>query len=136
MPRLVEREDDIEILAKYFFNKFSNETTARIKGFSQEALCRLQRHAWPGNVRELINRIRRALVMCESRLISPADLGLEQRNSSRHLLTLAESRAQAEKEAILHCLRQTKGNISKAAVQLGVSRPTLYRLMEKYNVSI
>ena len=136
MPRLVEREGDIEILAKYFFNKFSNETSVRIKGFSQEALCCLQRHSWPGNIRELINRIRRALVMCETRLISAADLGLEQRNSSRYILTLAESRAQAEKEAILHCLRQTKGNISKAAVQLSVSRPTLYRLMEKYNISI
>ncbi|KFI22402.1 sigma-54 dependent transcriptional regulator [Nitrosococcus oceani] len=135
MPSLAERENDIEVLAKYFFDKFSDQTTARIKGFSQEALRRLHHHAWPGNVRELINRIRRAIVMAEGRLITPVDLGLERRLSSRRVITLAEARAHAEKEAILRSLRQAKGNVSQTATQLGVSRPTLYRLMEKYGIS-
>lgn len=138
MPSLAERENDIEVLAKYFFEKFSDQTTMRIKGFSQEALRRLHRHAWPGNVRELINRIRCAMVMSENRLITPADLDLEQRLSSRRgrVVTLAEARARAEKETILRALRQANGNISQTAIQLGVSRPTLYRLMEKYDISI
>ncbi|QBQ55671.1 sigma-54 dependent transcriptional regulator [Nitrosococcus wardiae] len=136
MPSLAERENDIEILAKYFFEKFSDQTTMRIKGFSQEALRRLHRHAWPGNVRELINRIRRAMVMCEGRLITPIDLGLERRLSNRRIMTLAEARARAEKETILRTLRQAKGNVSQTAIQLGISRPTLYRLMEKYKISI
>lgn len=136
MPSLAERENDIEVLARYFFKKFSDQTTTRIKGFSQEALRRLHRHAWPGNVRELINRIRRAMVMCEGRLITPVDLGLERRLSNRRIMTLAEARAIAEKETILRTLRQAKGNVSQAAIQLGISRPTLYRLMEKYKISI
>ncbi len=136
MPSLVERDGDLEILAQYFFNKFSAQTATRIKGFSQEALRSLHRHVWPGNVRELINRIRRALVMCEGRLITPADLGLERRTSNRRAITLVETRAQAERDAILRSLRQAKGNISQAAVQLDISRPTLYRLMKKYQISI
>ena len=88
-------------------------------------------HDWPGNVRELINRIRRAMVMCENRLITPADLGLERRTSGRYMLTLDEVRSTAERAAIQTALRRTHKNVSKAAQELGVSRVTLYRLMEK-----
>jgi DNA-binding NtrC family response regulator len=88
-------------------------------------------HDWPGNVRELINRIQRAMIMCDNHLIAPADLGLERRTSGRHMLTLDEARSTAERAAIQIALQRTHKNVSRAAKELGVSRVTLYRLMEK-----
>lgn len=131
VPALREREGDIELLAQFFFNKFSPEKRQKVQGFSQHALHLMNDHDWPGNVREMINRIRRAMVMCESRLITPTDLGLERRISKRYQLTLEEARTAAEKEAILSALQRARNNVSHAAQELGVSRMTLYRLMEK-----
>lgn len=90
---------------------------------------------WPGNVRELINRVRRAMVMCDNSLISPSDLGLEQRNNSRWVLTLGEARDRAETDTIRAALAQNQGSVLLASKQLGVSRVTLYRLMEKHALS-
>lgn len=131
VPPLRERQGDIEVLAHFFFNKFAAEKRPNIQGFSQYTLHLMNSHDWPGNVREMINRIRRALVMCEGRLITPADLGLERRISKRLLQTLEEARLAAEKEAIRNALRRARDNVSRAAKELGVSRVTLYRLMEK-----
>lgn len=131
MPALRDRQGDIELLARLFFNKFSAEKHRNIRGFTQEAIRIMSDHDWPGNVRELINRIRRAMVMCEHRLITPADLGLERRTSGRYMLTLDKVRSTAERAAIQTALRRTHKNVSKAAQELGVSRVTLYRLMEK-----
>lgn len=131
MPALRDRQGDVELLARFFFKKFAAEKRRNVRGFTREAIRIMSDHDWPGNVRELINRIRRAMVMCENRLISPADLGLERRAFGRHLLTLDEARSTAEREAIQTALRRTHRNVSKAAQELGVSRVTLYRLMEK-----
>lgn len=131
MPALRDRQEDIELLARFFFKKFAAEKNGNVRGFTQEATRIMSEHDWPGNVRELINRIRRAMVMCENRLITPADLGLERRAFGRHMLTLDEVRSTAEREAIQTALRRTHKNVSKAAQELGVSRVTLYRLMEK-----
>lgn len=131
MPALRDRQEDIELLARYFFRQFASERPQNIQGFTQEAMQTMSDHDWPGNVRELVNRIRRAMVMCENPLITPADLGLERRTFGRNMLTLDEIRSTAERAAIQTALRHTHKNISRAAQELGISRVTLYRLMEK-----
>ncbi len=131
MPALRDRQGDVELLARFFFKKFTAEKRRNVQGFTREALRIMSDHDWPGNVRELINRIRRAMVMCENRLITPADLGLEHPASGRLIITLDEARLTAEREVIQTALRRTHKNVSKAAQELGVSRVTLYRLMEK-----
>lgn len=135
VPTLRDRAEDIELLARFFFEKFSKEKNHNVKGFRREALQTMSEYSWPGNVRELINRVRRAMVMCENRLITSADLGLERRASHRRLTTLDEARTKAEKEVIQSSLRFNRNNVSQAARQLGVSRVTLYRLMEKFQIS-
>ncbi|KAA0010674.1 sigma-54-dependent Fis family transcriptional regulator [Billgrantia pellis] len=134
IPPLRERQEDIEILARFFFDKFIEEKSMNVRGFSQEALVLMRQYHWPGNIRELTNRVRRAMVMCDQRLIKPADLGLERRTAKRHAMTLEEARNCAEKEALLSALNRNKHKVKKAADELGVSRVTLYRLMEKHNL--
>lgn len=137
-PPLRERHEDIELLARFFFGRFQSEGTKTVRGFSQNALLALQRHNWPGNVRELINRIRRAIVMCEKRMISPADLGLPMpsENPSEYPgQSLKSARESAEKKAVQQAIAQAAGNITRAAKQLQVSRITLYRLLDKYRLN-
>ncbi len=136
IPPLREREGDVEILARFFFDKFTRAEASTARGFSRQALEALKGHSWPGNVRELINRVRRATVMCEQRLISPSDLGLERRQSTRSTLTLQKARALGEKQAISQALWRSTHNVTQAARELGVSRMTLYRLMEKYHLAM
>ncbi len=133
-PSLAERADDIELLARAFFNQFAHEKSGQVRGFSEGALRAMVQYHWPGNVRELMNRIRRALVMCDGRLITREDLGLERRRNPRAFLTLEAARAQAEQSAIKAGLRHAKGNVSEAARLLGISRGTLYRLMNEYHM--
>jgi DNA-binding NtrC family response regulator len=136
MPALRERGEDVVLLARYFFRQFSRERAAAVQGFSEAALRALLQYTWPGNIRELINRVRRALVLCESRLISAADLGLQGRNpvwETAASMTLDQAREKAEKEAIRAALCRSRNNISQAAAELGISRMTLYRMLEKYH---
>lgn len=139
VPLLRERGEDIELLARFLLQKFSSEARGTVKGFSREALRCINLHPWPGNVRELINRVRRASVMCENHLISPEDLGLERRSEHRanggSFLTLGQVMGQAKKEAIQAALKRNRKNVSQAARDLGISRVTLYRLMDKTQVS-
>lgn len=132
MPALRTRQGDVAVLADYFFNRFAKDRAAGVRGFSREAYLAMNAHAWPGNVRELINRVRRAMVMCERRWIMPADLGLHDDRVAP--LTLAEARERAEQAAVEAALQANRYNVSKAAAQLGVSRVTLYRLMNKYGL--
>jgi len=135
VPALREHPDDIEILARFFFERFSSEKASCLKGFSREALTVMQRYHWPGNVRELINRVRRAMVMCENRLIQPEDLGIERRGLHRHQMTLEEVREEAERDALLAALGRNKYRVNAAAKELGVSRVTIYRLLDKHGIS-
>jgi len=136
IPPLREREGDVEILARFFFDKFARAERSTAKGFSRQALDTLHAHSWPGNVRELINRVRRATVMCDARLVAPADLGLERRESSRRrVMTLEQWRAHAERDAISNALRRNRKNVTQAAHELGVSRMTLYRLMDRLHLA-
>ncbi|WP_304526472.1 sigma-54-dependent Fis family transcriptional regulator [Halomonas sp. I5-271120] len=136
VPPLRERSQDIGLISDHFFNKFSGEASTRARGFSQDSRAVMQQYQWPGNVRELINRVRRATVMCEHRLIAPEDLGLERRSHDwREPLTLEKAREMAEHEVINAALVRNKYKVQKAAKELGVSRVTLYRLMEKHHLS-
>ncbi len=134
VPTLRERRGDVELLARYFFNKFSAEVKTVAKGFSRDALEVINRYDWPGNVRELMNRVRRAVLLSEGPYISPADLELERRSLGRGFVTLDEARMAADREVIQATLLRTRFNIARAAQELSVSRMTLYRLMEKYDI--
>lgn len=135
-PPLRKREDDIELLADYFFAKFSATQKYKAKGFHADSLFMLKNYDWPGNVRELMNCVRHAVVMSENRLLTPTDLGLDRRFKDRMLQTLEEARAIADRESIVTSLRHTNFNMSRAAESLGISRVSLYRLIEKYNLSL
>lgn len=133
-PTLRERRGDVELLARYFFNKFSAEVKTVAKGFNRDALEVINRYDWPGNVRELMNRVRRAVLLSEGPYISPVDLELERRSLGRGFVTLDEARMAADREVIQATLLRTRFNIARAAQELSVSRMTLYRLMEKYDI--
>jgi DNA-binding NtrC family response regulator len=136
VPSLRDRTGDIDLLARFFFEKFSKDRRPQIRGFSQRAIQAMNDHPWPGNVRELINRVRRAMVMSEKRLISAEDLGFQPALLLGRQQTLDQVRDQAEKSAILASLQRARRNISRAARDLGVSRVTLYRLLEKHTISV
>ncbi len=127
-PPLRGRGKDIEILAHHVLRKFKMESARRIRGFTPCAIEALYNYSWPGNVRELINRVRRAIVMAESKLISAADLDLAQYTAHR-TITLAQAREDAEKRAIESALLRHRHRLAEAAAELGISRVTLYRLM-------
>ena len=93
------------------------------------------RYHWPGNVRELINRVRRAMIMSEQKLITLTDLGLDDSGDWCSSATLRQSRIEASRKTIESTLQRTRNNISQAARDLGVSRTTVYRLMEKFSIS-
>ncbi len=134
-PPLRDRGSDIELLAYYYFNKFSANGTYKAKGFHADSLLLLKNYEWPGNIRQLMNSIRHAVVISENNLLTPADLGLERRYKERILQTLEEARATADRELILTSLRHTSNNMSRAAKVLGISRVSLYRLMSKYEIA-
>lgn len=135
MPALRDRAGDIELLAKLYFEKFSKENKSAVKNFSQQALAAMRRHHWPGNVRELINRVRRAMVMSDNRLLTASDLGLEESITVESAITLDHARDRAEQDVILRTLRYNDSNMSLTARQLGISRATLYRLVNKFSAS-
>ncbi len=136
LPPLREREGDILLLAKAFTGHFAGEYNKKIKGFTDRAAKALENHPWPGNIRELENRIKRAVVMAEGKRIEPRDLELEDAASGgARTVTLKEAREEIEKELVLQALSRNSGNLSKTASDLGVSRPTLYDLIEKYGIS-
>ncbi len=134
MPPLADRGQDIEDIAKYYFNQFASMHNRSLRGFSKAAMNAMLSHSWPGNVRELVNRVQRATVMAEGRFIQPEDLGLDRSNDQSQLMSLEDARAAAERTMIRRALSQSRNQISRAASLLGVSRVTLYRLIEKYNI--
>jgi DNA-binding NtrC family response regulator len=134
-PPLRKRENDIELLAHYFLNKFTTNRNYKAKGFHADTLYLLKNNDWLGNVRELMNCVQHALVMSENRLLEPSDLGLDRRYKDRMLHTLEEARSRADRESIITTLRHTNNNMSRAAEALGISRVSLYRLVEKYNIA-
>jgi len=138
VPALRSRGSDIELLAHYFLNRYRADSDLQpVKGFDWQALAVMQSHPWPGNVRELMSRVRSALVRTDTTLISVQDLGLAKSGSalSSAASTLEFSRAECDRRCIEHALALNNHNISRAARALGVSRTTLYRLMDKLAIN-
>ena len=132
IPPLRERHGDKLLLARHFLKKSAQQNNPAVTGFNPEATEMVESYDWPGNIREMENRIKRGVVMCEDRLVSSDDLGLMTENELS--LNLREVRYKAERAAILRALAVTDNNISSTAKLLGVTRPTLYDLMKKYNL--
>ncbi|MFZ9633759.1 MAG: sigma-54-dependent transcriptional regulator [Alphaproteobacteria bacterium] len=131
LPALRERDDDVVLLAKTFLQRFGEENDRKGLTFMPEAIRSLREHNWPGNVRELQNRGRRAVIMAEGKRISAADLELIAGTGAAKATTLREARERVERELVTEALRRNGGKVSGAASDLGVSRPTLYELMER-----
>jgi DNA-binding NtrC family response regulator len=134
VPPLRERREDLVALAEHFFHVYASEKSPRLKGFSNRAIEAILEHDWPGNVRELINRVRRALVMSDGRLIMPEDLGLTRGIAAPTPPALDDTRMRSERRALRECLDRSGHNVSRAARDLGVSRTTMYRLLSKHGM--
>jgi DNA-binding NtrC family response regulator len=135
VPALRDRIDDVQVLAETFFHQHVRERATGVRGFSLGALAALRAHDWPGNVRELLNRVRRASVMAEGRLITAEDLGLAHLAgiARASLQPLSGTRMHAERVVIEAGLHAGK-NLTLLAQELGISRMTLYRLMAKHDI--
>ncbi|MEQ1591238.1 MAG: PEP-CTERM-box response regulator transcription factor [Thiobacillaceae bacterium] len=131
IPPLRERLGDPVLLAQAFLERYVAEQSRNLKGFSADALAAIEAHPWPGNVREMENLIKRAVIMAENGHITAADLGLEPVKTEALPFNLRQVREDAERHAISRALAQANGSIAQAAELLGVSRPTLYGLMNK-----
>ena len=135
IPSLAERPGDATLLAKAFLARFAKEMNPAVKGFAADALAAIDAWPWPGNVRELENRVKRAVIMAEGKLVCAADLDLAQPGADlAHALNLKGAREQADRKAIRHALARSEGNISSTAKLLGISRPTLYDLLKQYDL--
>ena len=135
VPPLSARSGDSLLLAHYFLGKFTNEHGRTLAAFSDDAMSAIEQYSWPGNVRELENKIKRAVIMAEGKHVTALDIGLPCTSSELpEILDLRFAREQAEKKAIKNALVIAQENMTKTAHLLGVTRPTLYTLIEKYDL--
>ena len=134
IPSLSERPGDAGLLAKHFLHRFAREMSRPIKGFAPGALTAIDSWPWPGNVRELENRVKRAVIMADAKLVTAEDLDLEERDEEILPVNLKAARERADRRAIRQALSRADNNISSAAKFLGNSRPTLYDLMKQYEL--
>jgi two-component system NtrC family response regulator len=132
LPPLRQRPGDAVVLAQAFLRRNAAQQAKPPRGFTEEALVAIRRYEWPGNVRELENKVKAASIMASGPLIGADDLGLGDNTGQFAFLNLKAVRSQAERQAVLQALSQVSGNVSQAAELLGVTRPTLYDLMERY----
>ena len=133
IPPLRERDGDILLLAKAFLQRQSAKQKKNLV-FTHKALHVIESHGWPGNVRELENRIQRAAIMAENGRITPQDLGLTSASTEFLGQSLGKAREAVERQMIQGALSRNKGNISRAAIELEISRPSLYELMQKLGI--
>jgi two-component system NtrC family response regulator len=135
IPGLAERHGDPVLLAKVFLNRFAVEMNPAVTGFAPDALAAIDAHDWPGNVRELENRVKRAVIMADGKLVNAEDLDFgHTEDRSSNVLNLKAAREAADRRVIRHALARSEGNISSTAKLLGISRPTLYDLIKQYDL--
>jgi two-component system NtrC family response regulator len=135
LPPLRERGADIQLLAMALLQRHAGEKKKKIVGFTPQALRAIEQHGWPGNVRELENRIQRAVIMSEGSKVSPADLELSSPYTKYEKGSLREAREALERDMIQRALGRSNGNVTRAAAELGISRPALYELMDKLEIA-
>ena len=135
VPSLTERPGDSVLLAKHFLTRFAGEMNPQVKGFAPDALAAIDSWKWPGNVRELENRVKRAVIMADGKLVTAEDLDLEQScEGGEQPLNLKQAREAADRRMIRQAMARSQGNISMTAKLLGISRPTLYDLLKQYDL--
>lgn len=132
VPSLKERVSDISVLANHFLREYSKEFNAQAKSFSEDAIRSMNRYHWPGNVRELMNQIKRVVLMSDAVIIEEQQLDLPKQNDERR--SLKSIRERSERDALLIVLESYGGQVSLAAKELGVSRATMYRLLNKHSL--
>ena len=135
LPPLRDRDTDVRLLAQFFLNRFAAEAKKTNLSFDQDAVRALNKHGWPGNVRELENCVRRAVIMCEGRRVTAKDLELNVSGLGANVTTLKEAREAVERQMLQQALKKHGGKIAPAAAELGLSRPTIYELMDKLGLS-
>ncbi|MEI6893680.1 MAG: PEP-CTERM-box response regulator transcription factor [Colwellia sp.] len=138
IPPLRDREEDVLILANFFLRQYAAEYKRNAKFFADDALYALQNHKWPGNIRELQNKVKSSVIMSTSNQVTAFDLGFYDKENAEYELSLnlRAVREQAETLAIQKAYALTEGNMSKTSALLGITRPTLYSLIDKYNIAI
>ena len=146
IPPLRERGFDIKLLANTFLERYKVMFKKKIKGFSRSAVDELERHPWPGNVRELENKVQKAVITADSNVIGSHDLGLDAQPEEAvrggrpgkrcKEVTLKEARKRLEIDLIANAVERHNGNIKRASAELGISRPTLYDLIDKYKLPV
>ena len=137
IPSLSERPGDSVLLARHFVMRFARELNPAIQGLSPDASAAIDAYTWPGNVRELENRIKRAVIMADGKLVTAADLDFQASPAaeSEMSINLRAAREVADRRAIRQAMSRAENNISGAAKLLGISRPTLYDLLKQYQLS-
>jgi len=135
VPPLRERGDDIGVVAREFLRRCAVEHGKSRLTFAPDPLRALSLHHWPWNIRELQNRVQRAVIMAEGKRVTANDLELAEALSALPPQTLKEAREGVEREMVRDALRRHRGSMTSAALELGVSRPTLYELMEKLGIA-
>jgi two-component system NtrC family response regulator len=133
VPPLRERGEDVVLLANFFLRRTGQSLRRKVR-FSPAALEALVRYAWPGNIRELENKVQRAVIMAPGRFIEPADLELADTSGDTRLPTLREARSENERKLVIDALARNRGNISRAAQAVGVSRPTFHEMLARHGI--
>jgi two-component system, NtrC family, response regulator len=134
VPPLRDRQGDSLLLAQFLLQQISGRLGKPTRGLAPDAIRAIQAHRWPGNVRELENRIKGAVIMAEGAVVTASDLGLEDPGDDPEYLNLRVARQRAEAQAVRQSLAVAQGNLSRAAELLGVTRPTLYDLIDKHSI--
>lgn len=134
IPPLRNRLGDKVLLARHFKLKFAQEHGQHVTGFTPDAIAAIENYDWPGNIREMENKIKRAVIMADGKYVTREDLGLAE--AGELSLNLRHVRQEAERGAILRALSMTDNNISAAAKLLGITRPTFYDLLKKYDMPL
>ncbi len=136
LPPLRDRIGDVAVLARAFLHRYNQEMKRNLLDFTEEALAALESYHWPGNVRELQSRIKNAVALSKGPKIELVDLRMKGAENNTRLRTLREAREAAEREALCNALSEAGGKISRAAEILDVTRPTLYSLLNKFNLKV
>lgn len=134
IPPLRNRLGDKVLLARHFKLQFAKEHSQNVTGFTPDAIAAIENYTWPGNIREMENKIKRAVIMADGKYVTREDLGLAE--AGELSLNLRHVRQEAERGAILRALSMTDNNISAAAKLLGVTRPTFYDLIKKFDMNL
>ncbi|TAH47931.1 MAG: PEP-CTERM-box response regulator transcription factor [Betaproteobacteria bacterium] len=134
IPPLRQRQGDAVLLAHAFVHRFSRDNGRAGLALTDDAIAAIESHAWPGNVRELENCLKRAVIMADGNRITADDLGLNPVEDDVEMLNLRQVRDEAERRAVLRVMARTNGNVARAAEILGISRPSLYDLINRFGL--